>query len=153
MFILAVLPILFLGCVKTADPAPPCTDVLPLAEETEIIAYCNANSIIYSKDPSGIFYQIIDPGTAPHPSPSSMITVKYVGKLLNGAILDQSTTDYTNRLNLLVNAWQVALPLIGKGGHIKMVARSSLCYGCSGVQGAVAPNTILFFDITLVDVQ
>jgi len=148
----ALLPFLFLGCLKTSDPAPACTNALPSTEETQIIAYCNANSIIYTKDPSGIFYQILDPGTAPHPSTTSTITVNYVGKFLTGTVLDQSSAPYTNKLNLLIPAWQLAIPLIGKGGHIKMVAPSSLCYGCSGVPGSVDPNTILVFDVTLVDV-
>ncbi len=149
----ALLPFLFFACTKSSSSSTPCTNVLPSAEEAQIITYCGTNGIVYTKDPNGIFYQIIDAGTAPHPTPTSTITVNYIGKLLDGTILDQSTAPYTNKLNLLIPAWQLILPQIGKGGHIKIVAPSSLCYGCSGVPGSVAPNTILFFDITLVDVQ
>ena len=150
---LGLLPFLLISCTKKTEPAPACTDVLPSTEEAAMIAYCTDNSIVYTKDPSGIFYQILDPGTAPHPATTSTITVNYVGKFLDGTILDQSTAPYTNKLNSLIQAWQIALPFIGKGGHIKMVAPSSLCYGCEGYPGTVDPNTILFFEVTLVDVQ
>ena len=153
VFVLALLPLLFLGCVKSNNGTQTCTDVTPAAEEAQIIAYCTANGITYTKDPSGIYYQILNLGTAPHPTTSSKVTVDYTGKLLNGTIVDKNTTPYTNYLNQLIQAWQIAVPLIGVGGHIVMVAPSSLCYGCYGASPNVAPNTILYFDITLNKVE
>jgi FKBP-type peptidyl-prolyl cis-trans isomerase len=40
-----------------------------------------------------------------------------------------------------------------KGGHMKMVVPSSLAYGCTGIPGVIPPNTPLYFDIVLVNVQ
>ena len=150
---LGLLVILFYGCLKSDTSTPPCTDVTPASEESQIIAFCNANSIAYMKDSSGIFYQILNPGTGPAPSLNSKVSVIYVAKYLDGTILDQTTTPITNPLNNLIAGWQIGLPLIAKGGHIKMVVPSSLCYGCNGVPGRVPANAIIYFDITLVDVQ
>ena len=121
---LAMLPILFFGCVKSPTP---CTGVSPASEEAQILAYCGANGISYTKDASGIYYQVIDPGTAPHPSPSSTVGTTYVGKLLNGTVVDSTDTTFTVPLNQLIDGWQIGLPIIGKGGHIKMVVHSSHC--------------------------
>ena len=154
MFFLIALPALLFGCAKSGNTSQACTDVTPASEEAQIIAYCNANNISYTKDSSGIFYQIIDQGTAPHATISSTVSTTYVGKYLTGSVIDQSTTPYTAPLNKLIPGWQIGLQLIGKGGHIKMVVPSSLCYGCYGVPASgLPPNTIIFFDINLLDVK
>ena len=153
MFILAIVPFLFIGCIKSTSSTTNCTNVTPAAEEAQIIAYFNANGITYIKDPSGIYYQILELGTLPHPTLSSTITTNYVGKLLNGVIVDQSSAPFTSSLNQLIAGWQIGIQLIGKGGHIKMVVPSSLAYGCYGAPPTIAPNSLLYFDITLVNVQ
>ena len=53
-------------------------------------------------------------------------------------------------LSTLIDGWKIGLPLIKKGGHIKLVIPSSLAYGCSGY-GTIPPNTPIFFDINLID--
>jgi FKBP-type peptidyl-prolyl cis-trans isomerase FkpA len=153
MLTLALLSVLFYGCLKSETSTPPCTDIPPASEEPPITAFCHANNITYTKDSSGIFYQILDMGTSPTPTLNSMVSVIYVAKYLDGTILDQPAAPITNPLNSLIVGWQIGLQLIGKGGHIKMVVPSSLCYGCNGVPGHVPPNAIIYFDITLTDVQ
>jgi FKBP-type peptidyl-prolyl cis-trans isomerase FkpA len=149
---LAVLSVLFYGCLKSETSTPPCTDVTPASEEPQIIAFCHANSITYTKDSSGIYYQILDIGTSPTPTLNSKVSVIYIAKYLDGTLLDQTTTPITDPLNTKIAGWQIGLQLIGKGGHIKMVVPSSLCYGCNGA-GRVPANTIIYFDLTLTDVQ
>jgi len=51
----------------------------------------------------------------------------------------------------LIAGWQIGLPLIHKGGEIKLIVPSSLAYGCGN--GPLPANSILYFDIHLVDVQ
>jgi FKBP-type peptidyl-prolyl cis-trans isomerase FkpA len=150
---LALLSLLFNGCLKSETSTPPCSDVPPASEEPQMIAFCHANNITYRKDSSGIFYQILDMGTSPSPTLNSRVSVTYVAKYLDGSLLDQTTTPISNPLNSLIVGWQIGLQLIGEGGHIKMVVPSSLCYGCNGVPGHVPPNAIIYFDVTLTDVQ
>lgn len=149
----SLVSFLFAACLKTSNSAPACKDADPAAEATTIKNYCIANGINYTVDSSGIYYQVIDPGTAPQPNSSSVITTTYVGKFLNGNVLDSNLHGYTVNLNQLIPAWQIGLRKIGKGGRIKMVAPSSLCYGCYGVPPRVPANSILYFDITLLNVQ
>jgi FKBP-type peptidyl-prolyl cis-trans isomerase FkpA len=73
--------------------------------------------------------------------------------LLDGRVFDQQA-DATKTgwvLGSLIAGWQIGLPLIQKGGEIKLIIPSSLGYGCDN--GALPPNSILYFDIHLVDVQ
>lgn len=150
---LGVASVLFLGCLKSSNSTPACTDADPAAEATTMRNFCMANGINYMVDSSGIFYQVLEPGVAPQPNSNSVVTTTYVGEFLNGHVLDSNLHGYTNNLNRLIPAWQIGLKKIGKGGHIKMVAPSSLCYGCYGVPPNVPANAILYFDITLLDVQ
>lgn len=151
--IAGLMPLMFAACLKSNNSSATCSDVAPAAEATQIQAYCDANSIDYVVDSSGIYYQIVNPGEAEKPTVNSTVSTTYVGKLLNGTTIDQSSTPYQAQLNMLIAAWQIGLQKIGKGGHIKMVAPSSLCYGCYGYPPTVPSNAILFFDITLVDFQ
>src|SRR5436309_12933575 len=113
VLILGFLPVLFFGCFKSGTSTPPCTDVTPASEEAQIVAYCDANYIIYTKDSSGIFYQILNPSTGTAPTLNSTVSVTYVAKYLDGTLLDQTTTTpFTSQLNGLIVGWQIGLRLI-----------------------------------------
>lgn len=152
VFVLAMLPLLFLGCVKSNLGSQACTDVSPASEEAQIIAYCNANVITYTKDSSGIFYQIINSGTDPKPTSSSKVSFIFTAKFLNNALLSEITTPYTEQMVNLIEGWKIGLRLIGKGGRIKLVIPSSFAYGCDGAPPSINPNSIIYYDITLIDV-
>lgn len=140
------------GCIKKNSG---CTAKQPAQEEQEMIAYCNANNISYTKHPSGILYQIINPGNGATPNLNSRIFITYTGKLLNGttfdAVNDPARTGWL--LSGLIEGWQIGVPLIQKGGTIKMVIPSALAYGCASPGGSVPANAILYFEVNLVDVQ
>lgn len=159
ILIIALLPLLSLclilpSCLKS-NSSPTCSDKDPSEEDSTMQKFCFANGINYIADTTGLFYQILDPGTDPKPTVNSTITTTYVGKMIiNGTTIDSTgATPLSLPLNQLIAAWQIGLQKIGKGGHIKMVAPSALCYGCYGRSPNIPPNTILYFDITLVDVQ
>jgi len=122
------------------------------SEEGAILAYAAANGITATKHPSGMYYQIINQGSGPTPSSSSILSVKYTGKLTNGTIFDQRTTSPVSfPLNGVIAGWQLGLPLIQKGGVIKLIIPSTLGYGCQD-NGPIPAYSILYFEIELVDV-
>jgi len=55
-------------------------------------------------------------------------------------------------LSSLIEGWKIGIPLIKKGGRIKLIIPSALAYGCTGY-ASIPPNTPLYFDVTLTDVQ
>lgn len=140
------------GCSKKDQG---CTPVSPQAEEPQITAYASANGIAAVKHTSGIYYQIIDPGTGATPTLTSKVYITYTGKFLNGTVFDEaddaSQTGW--QLGGLIEGWGIGLPLIKKGGRIKLIIPSSLAYGCPGAPPTIPPNSVLYFDISLVDVQ
>ena len=132
-----------------------CMPDTPQSEAASIAAYCNANSIVYTVDSNGIYYKIIDPGSGEKPDINSTITVTYSSFLLNGQAVDTThiSSPFTNPLNQFIEGWQIAIPYIQQGGHIKMVIPSSLAYGCTGIQNIIPSNAPLYFDVLLSKVS
>lgn len=116
------------------------------AQRAQMIAFCNNNGITYTIHPSGILYQIITPGDSTKPNLCTSLTMTYTGKLMTGIIFDSNTITYA--LRELIVGWQIAVPLIGKGGKIKMVIPSSLAYGVEGRPG-IPSNAPLYFEMSL----
>ncbi|MEI6409778.1 MAG: FKBP-type peptidyl-prolyl cis-trans isomerase [Bacteroidota bacterium] len=55
-------------------------------------------------------------------------------------------------LSSLIKGWQEGIPLLKKGGKGTFFIPSALGYG-SQDQGAIPANSVLIFEITLVDYQ
>lgn len=138
-----------IACIKDTGCQTKSID----SERAAIQAYATANSINATAHSSGVYYEIGSPGAGATPTASSKIFVTYTGKLLNGTTFDSGTTPAGGWvLSSLIQGWQIGLPLIQKGGSIKLIIPSSLAYGCQDV-GTIPGNSILFFDIQLNDVQ
>ena len=146
-FLLA--PFLFAACGKTDAPCVPATVA---SEKAAMVAYCTANSITYTEHPSGILYEIMSPGLGTQPTLTSTVSTVYTGKLLNNAQFDASANPVSFLLNGVIEGWKIGIPLIKKGGRIKLVIPSSLAYGCNG-SGSIPANSPLFFEVSLTDVR
>lgn len=136
------------GCIKE-DQA--CTPVNPVLEEERISAFGRANGLSLIKHHTGIYYQVTSSGYGASPNINSKVTVGYVGKFLDGYLFDQNS-GITNHLKQFIEGWQIGLPLIKKGGTITLLIPSAYAYGCT-TYGNIPPNSVLYFEVTLVDVQ
>ncbi len=116
------------------------------AQRAQMIAFCNNNGITYTIHPSGILYQITTPGDTTKPDLCTSLTMTYTGKLMTGIQFDKGTITYP--LKDLIVGWQIAVPLIGKGGKIKMVIPSSLAYG-PNANGSIPANSPLYFEMSI----
>ena len=101
---------------------------------------------------SGLVYIIAEPGDGARPTLDDRIVINYVGYTPDGSVFDQSGAEPRDfPLAGLIVAWQEAIPLIGKGGAIKILAPPSLAYGPSPPPG-IQCGAVLIFDVELVDV-
>jgi FKBP-type peptidyl-prolyl cis-trans isomerase FkpA len=161
LFILAAASLSFaiISCVKS-NPVPqnncvPNSTGIPTAAEiASLKAYLKADSSTTPFDSRGFFYNIITQGTGVTPTLSSTITFKYVGTLENGTEFDRNNIPNGNvfRLSELIKGWQYGIPLIKKGGSIKLYLPPTLGYGCNN-SGIIPGGSNLIFTIDLVDVQ
>ncbi len=115
-------------------------------QRAQMVAFCNNNGITYTVHPSGILYQIITPGDTAKPTLCTSLTMTYTGKLMTGIQFDAGTITYP--LKDLIVGWQIAVPLIGKGGKIKMLLPSSLAYG-PNANGSIPANSPLYFEMSI----
>lgn len=125
-------------------------------DDALISRFIAANALAgFIKLPSGVYYKVITPGTGTEEvNVTSNITVAYTGRFLAGTIFDSATTSkpYTSKLELLIEGWKEAVPLLKKGGKIRILIPSASGYGSLG-SGGIAPNSILDFDIELTDIK
>jgi FKBP-type peptidyl-prolyl cis-trans isomerase FkpA len=131
--------------------------VASVTDQQNLQKYLDSAGINATLDSDGFYYQIISSGSGTPPDVCSVITVTYTGQLTNGNVFDQETNQlYT--LGGLIAGWQQGLPLISKGGVIKLYIPPSLGYGNTAQDGkngnvAIPANSILIFNIDLINVQ
>ena len=123
------------------------------SEKNTMVAYCTSSNITYTEHSSGLLNQIIDPGTGIAPTTASTISVVYTGKLFNGTTFDATANPVSFPLSGVIDGWKIGIPLIKKGGRIKLIIPSALAYSCTGSGNSIPPNTPLYFDVTLTDVK
>jgi FKBP-type peptidyl-prolyl cis-trans isomerase FkpA len=142
------------GC-KLTDPQI----TAPASEVTALQAYLTANTITATAHPSGFFYSISAQGSSATPGLCNTVRVNYTGRLTNGNTFDSNNTPAGAQFQLgsLIAGWQKGIPLIQKGGKIKLFIPPSLGYGANPVRDGIGnilipANSILVFDIELLDV-
>jgi FKBP-type peptidyl-prolyl cis-trans isomerase FkpA len=151
LFLVFTLFITCSGCLKDKTCKPKSPD----SELPQIQTFAATNGITAMADPSGLHYQVIEQGSGPTPNANSKIVITYTGTLMNGTVFDEQSTPNTAEpwtLGGLIKGWIIGIPLIQEGGHIKLIIPSSLGYGCEQYY-AIPGNSVLYFDIHLIDVQ
>lgn len=99
---------------------------------------------------SGLQYKVIKPGAGPSPSATDTALVKYEGRLRDGTIFDAN--DQTPMpVGGVVPGFSEALQLMQKGGEYRIWIPSDLAYGEASPGEAVPANSLLIFDVTLLD--
>lgn len=150
LFTAIILPFfLQTSCIKDNSCQPKTVQ----SEEATMQSIISANGMTATRHSSGMYYEIINPGSGAAPDNFSSVSVRYVGKLKDGTVFDQTTTPTALfPVSNFIAGWQIGLPLIREGGSMKMVIPSSLAYGCR--QAEIIPaNSVLYFEVELVDVQ
>jgi FKBP-type peptidyl-prolyl cis-trans isomerase FkpA len=122
-------------------------------DEALIVDFIAKNNILAKRDASGLYYEIITQGSGATVINSSNVTVNYEGKLLNGSVFDKSSSAVSFPLGNLIKGWQIGIPLIQKGGKIRLLVPSALAYGNSSPSNSIAKNSVLYFTIELINVQ
>jgi FKBP-type peptidyl-prolyl cis-trans isomerase FkpA len=110
--------------------------------------FITRNSLTMTKDSSGVYYNILAPGTGTEViNKSSTIKAKYTGRLLSGTVFDSSTDGtFTSSLSSLIQGWQKVVPKVKDGGKLRMLIPSGLGYGTTA-SGTIPANSVLDFDL------
>ncbi len=136
---------LLLSCTKTKDYTQ--------IDEDIIQQYITDNNINAQSTVSGLYYVIETSGNGVFPNIYSTVTVSYTGMLTDGTVFDQSSSaGISFPLTNVIQGWQEGIPLFSEGGTGKLFIPSALGYGNNAI-GSIPANSVLIFDIELLDVD
>lgn len=158
-FLLLLLPAMTLSSCKKEETQTYDPQKQLEADEVIIKDFIAKNNIPAVRHETGVYYQIIEPGEGNITyRANTTVTANYTLRFLDGTVIQQSTEPFRSRLAPsnnqlgLITAWQIGIPLIQKGGKIRLISPSGYAYGPRG-ENPIPPNAVLDFDIELVDVQ
>ena len=130
---------------------------MALAQESSSMEkYLTGNNLKAEKTPSGMYVAITKPGSGPKPTKGQKVTVHYTGRLLNGTKFDSSVDrgtpfDFTLGQGEVIKGWDEGIALLNKGAKATLVIPSTMGYGERGAGANIPPNSVLVFDVELVD--
>jgi FKBP-type peptidyl-prolyl cis-trans isomerase FkpA len=149
LWVLFILTGVMASCEK---PEPYDEAAQYLIDEALIKSWAVTSKTELTKDPSGLYYNIIDPGAGQRPPTlTDNIQVLYTGKLLTDSIISQTTDTVTYNLLLGdgIEGWKKGLPLITEGGKIRLLIPSKMAYRNYNIVSGVPKNSVLNFEIFL----
>ena len=118
--------------------------------------YIKKNGLNVQKTPSGMYYQVLKPGTGPKPQTGQVVSVNYMGTLLSGKVFDSSDKqghpiDFPLGLSQVIPGWDEGIALLNKGSKAIFLIPSSLAYGAQGAGQDIPKDAPLRFEVELVD--
>ncbi len=147
--LLGLILIAAVSCEKDNEDAEAAAKQLEI-DKALIEQYISDNNLDAQSTANSLYYVILEAGSDDHPNLYSTVTVAYKGYFLDGEVFEENLA-FSSQLRSLIPAWIEGIPLIGRGGKIKLILPSALGYGPNGSGDAIPPNTVLVFDITLYD--
>ncbi|MFC3607462.1 FKBP-type peptidyl-prolyl cis-trans isomerase [Stutzerimonas tarimensis] len=106
---------------------------------------------------SGLQYEIVESSeTGERPTPDNVVTVHYEGRLIDGTVFD-SSLERGQPLDLpvggVIQGWVEGLQLMREGETYKFYLPSELAYGEQSPSPTIPANSVLVFDIELLEVK
>lgn len=103
---------------------------------------------------SGLQYKIVEEGEGASPDAKAFITVHQRCQLVNGTLIEDTYRENETsevKMEELIEGYQEGVQLMNKGARYKFFIPSELAWGKSGTGTKIPPNSILLFDVRLVD--
>ena len=119
-------------------------------DDDTIKQYLTDHNLTATKTDSGLYVIVTNPGTGDGCGANSTVKVAYKGYYTDGSVFDQSTGAQFS-LQSVIKGWTEGIPYFKEGGNGVLLIPSKLGYGETG-SGSVPGNTVLIFDVKLIDV-
>ena len=129
------------------------------ADIETIEAHLQENNITAQSTESGLRFVIESEGTGNYPQPGQTVYVHYTGTLLDGTKFDASfdhnppePLDFPIGQGQVIQGWDEGIALLKKGGKATLYIPSPLGYGARAMGQVIKANSILKFEVELVDI-
>lgn len=104
---------------------------------------------------SGLQYEVIKEGTGDKATAEDTVKVEYVGTLIDGTEFD-STAKHGEpaefQVGQVIKGWAEALQMMSAGSKLRLAIPSELAYGEQGAAPRIQPNSVLVFDVELLEI-
>jgi len=143
-----------------------------VAKDAKIIEdYLIENNIEAQSTPEGLYYVITKEGNGEMPALGDKVHVAYTGTLLDGTLFDSSVEadakaggTYQAGRNYVpyafplgrgqvIKGWDIGIALLSKGAKATLYIPSGLAYGTRASGAVIAANSVLKFDVELVNIE
>lgn len=104
---------------------------------------------------SGLQYEILESGNGPLPDKKSTVKTHYHGTFIDGQVFDSSVERNQPAefgVTQVIKGWTEALQLMPVGSKWRLVIPSELAYGSAGSPPTIPPNSVLVFELHLMDI-
>lgn len=133
--------------------------------------FLKEKGITAEKTDSGLRYIITKPGKGENAKPGQSATINYSGYLLNGKFFDSSIESVARLNNVftdgrtyepytvvvdagsVIKGWEEVMKLMNKGSKITVYIPSTLAYGNQRRSEEIIENSILVFDMEMVEIK
>lgn len=135
---------------------------IKVVDEKKLTEYFAKNNIKAQKTASGLYYKIVEPGTGAKPEKGQNVSVNYTGKTLDGNVFDSNVDPQFQHVEPLtfpvatgrvIKGWDEGLLLLNKGAKAVFYIPSYLAYGAQSPSPAIPANSVLIFDVELIDIK
>lgn len=143
------------SAIAQGENADRSQDIAWMSEQQAYPAMLKAEDGWYTMD-GGLRWRFVEyTGSDEKPSVEDTVTVHYAGTFLDGETFDSSFErgePATFPLGRLIEAWQMAIPEMGVGDTIEIVAPADLAYGPKG-KGPIPGGATLLFTVKLIAIE
>jgi len=132
------------------------------ADDKQLQQYFAKHGIKPMKTASGLYYTINAPGSGANAKSGQSVYVNYTGHTMDGNVFDSNLDPKFNHVEPLVfpvgegrviKGWDEGLLLLNKGAKASFYIPSPLAYGENSPSAAIPANSILIFDVELLDIK
>jgi FKBP-type peptidyl-prolyl cis-trans isomerase len=132
------------------------TSPLGLKQDSLIQKYLSDNKLAGVKQESGMYIVFENKGEGAKVQKGEEISVHYSGFLLDGTKFDSSrdrNQPFTVKIGvgMVIQGWDLGLLEFNKGGKGKLLLPSYLAYGERAAGASIPPNSILIFDVEVLN--
>lgn len=124
---------------------------------SDLATYFEQNNIEAQQTEKGVYYTIDKEGQGDYPKTGDYVQLKYVGRLLNDKVFDESEVEEPFVFQLgyrqVIQGWDLGIPLFKVGSKGTLYLPPELAYGKTGAGKIIPPNAALAFDIEVLDVM
>ena len=102
---------------------------------------------------SGLQYKVLTEGKGANPKDGDTVSVTYKGTTIDGKVFDEQQKPVEFPLENMIPGWIEGLKLMTPGSEYELYLPADLGYGEAGAGETIAPNSVLIFDVKLVEIN